>query len=109
MIVPFFLFDMDMISMLTNCMCISFRYREWGWDIFKAFEKHTRVESGGYASLDDVTTVPPPKRNKMESFFLGETLKYLYLLFGDENVLPLDKFIFNTEAHPLPVLGIPHH
>ena len=40
----------------------------------------------------------------METFFLGETLKYLYLLFGDDpSVLPLDQWVFNTEAHPLPV------
>ena len=35
---------------------------------------------------------------------VGETLKYLYLLFGDDpSVLPLDQWVFNTEAHPLPV------
>lgn len=40
----------------------------------------------------------------MESFFLGETLKYLYLLFSDDpHLLSLDAFVFNTEAHPLPV------
>ena len=39
----------------------------------------------------------------METFFLGETLKYLYLLFGDTDVLPLTEFVFNTEAHPLPI------
>lgn len=80
------------------------KYREWGWQIFKAFEKHTKIDSGGYTSLDDVTTLPPRKRDKMETFFLGETLKYLYLLFGDTNVLPLDKFVFNTEAHPFPII-----
>ncbi|KAK4259220.1 hypothetical protein QN277_005573 [Acacia crassicarpa] len=79
------------------------KYREWGWQIFKAFEKYTRVETGGYTSLDDVTYVPPSKRDKMETFFLGETLKYLYLLFGDSSVVPLDKFVFNTEAHPIPI------
>ncbi|XP_028764359.1 mannosyl-oligosaccharide 1,2-alpha-mannosidase MNS3 [Neltuma alba] len=79
------------------------KYREWGWEIFEAFEKYTRVETGGYTSLDDVTTVPPSKRDKMETFFLGETLKYLYLLFGDSSVVPLDKFVFNTEAHPIPI------
>ncbi|KAG0461466.1 hypothetical protein HPP92_021763 [Vanilla planifolia] len=80
------------------------KYREWGWQIFNAFEEHTRVDSGGYSSLDDVTQIPPHKRDKMETFFLGETLKYLYLLFGDKNILPLDKFVFNTEAHPFPVI-----
>lgn len=80
------------------------KYRDWGWEIFEAFEKHTKVRSGGYTSLDDVTVVPPPARDKMETFFLGETLKYLYLLFGDKNVLPLDKYVFNTEAHPFPII-----
>uniref|UniRef100_A0A0C9RRM4 alpha-1,2-Mannosidase n=1 Tax=Wollemia nobilis TaxID=56998 RepID=A0A0C9RRM4_9CONI len=79
------------------------KYREWGWQIFQAFESHTKVDSGGYSSLNDVTVLPPSRRDKMETFFLGETLKYLYLLFGDSNVLPLDRFVFNTEAHPLPI------
>lgn len=79
------------------------KYREWGWNIFQSFEAHTKVSTGGYSSLDDVTSVPAPKRDKMETFFLGETLKYLYLLFGDANVLPLTEFVFNTEAHPLPI------
>jgi hypothetical protein len=38
----------------------------------------------------------------MESFFLGETLKYFYLLFSNDSLIPLDKYVFNTEAHPLP-------
>ncbi|CAL1403150.1 unnamed protein product [Linum trigynum] len=82
------------------------KYREWGWHIFEAFEKYTKVDSGGYSSLDDVTGLPPRRRDKMETFFLGETLKYLYLLFGDSSVIPLDKFVFNTEAHPLPIKGM---
>lgn len=39
------------------------------------------------------------------SFFLAETLKYLYLLFDDVNAFDLTKWVFNTEAHPLPVLS----
>jgi len=51
--------------------------------------------------------VPPPQRDKMESFWPAETLKYLYLLLDDSSpeLLPLDQFVFNTEAHPLPVAG----
>ncbi|XP_075482237.1 LOW QUALITY PROTEIN: mannosyl-oligosaccharide 1,2-alpha-mannosidase MNS3 [Primulina tabacum] len=82
------------------------KYREWGWKIFQAFEKYTKVDSGGYSSLDDVTVLPPRKRDKMETFFLGETLKYLYLLFGDSNAIPLDEYVFNTEAHPIPIQRI---
>ncbi|KAF9621641.1 hypothetical protein IFM89_025373 [Coptis chinensis] len=79
------------------------KYREWGWKIFEAFEKYTKVDSGGFTSLNDVTKLPPERRDKMETFFLGETLKYIYLLFSESTVLPLDKFVFNTEAHPLPL------
>lgn len=32
----------------------------------------------------------------------AETLKYLYLLFSPNDLLPLDKVVFNTEAHPFP-------
>lgn len=40
----------------------------------------------------------------MESFFLSETLKYLYLLFADnQNILPIHTYVFNTEGHPLPI------
>ncbi|KAI0147379.1 glycoside hydrolase family 47 protein [Xylariaceae sp. FL1272] len=77
-------------------------YREWGWRIFKAFEIHTKLD-GGYTSLDDVTTAPPPKRDNMESFWLAETLKYLYLLFSPTDFFPLDEVVFNTEAHILPI------
>ena len=42
-------------------------------------------------------------KDMMESFFLGETLKYLYLLFADEHEFNLNQWVFNTEAHPLPI------
>ena len=37
------------------------------------------------------------------TYTLLNRLKYLYLLFRDEELIPLDKWVFNTEAHPLPV------
>lgn len=53
--------------------------------------------------------VPPPHRDKMESFWSGEALKYLYLLLDTSATpkFPLDEWVFNTEAHPLPVQGSP--
>ncbi|KAJ0076209.1 hypothetical protein Patl1_34915 [Pistacia atlantica] len=76
-------------------------YKEWGWNIFQAFEKNSRVESG-YVGLKDVNT--GVKDNMMQSFFLAETLKYLYLLFSPPTVIPLDEWVFNTEAHPLRIV-----
>jgi len=78
------------------------RWREYGWLIFEAIEKHSRTQYG-YASISSVNILPAELKNEMPSYFLAETLKYLYLLFTDEDILPLDKWVFNTEAHPLPV------
>lgn len=30
--------------------------------------------------------------------------RYLYLLFSEDDLLPFEHWVFNTEAHPLPVL-----
>uniref|UniRef100_A0AAR2JSY4 alpha-1,2-Mannosidase n=1 Tax=Pygocentrus nattereri TaxID=42514 RepID=A0AAR2JSY4_PYGNA len=81
------------------------KYRDWGWEILQSFNKYTRVPSGGYTSIGNVRDpVNPGPRDKMESFFLGETLKYLFLLFSDDpELISLDKYVFNTEAHPLPI------
>ncbi|EOD10148.1 hypothetical protein EMIHUDRAFT_64898 [Emiliania huxleyi CCMP1516] len=78
------------------------KYRDWGWHIFVAFERLCRLQDGGYSGLKDVTDRHGGGHNgKMESFFLAETLKYLWLLFGDGTEVPLDEYVFNTEAHPL--------
>uniref|UniRef100_F1KXJ2 alpha-1,2-Mannosidase n=1 Tax=Ascaris suum TaxID=6253 RepID=F1KXJ2_ASCSU len=78
-------------------------YQEWGWKAFEALEKHAKVEYG-YSSVVNVKRIPVSYRDMMESFFLSETLKYLYLLLADDqSEIPLDKFVFNTEGHPLPI------
>ncbi|XP_004485360.2 endoplasmic reticulum mannosyl-oligosaccharide 1,2-alpha-mannosidase isoform X1 [Dasypus novemcinctus] len=81
------------------------KYQEWGWELLQSFNQFTRVPSGGYSSINNVRDPQKPEpRDKMESFFLGETLKYLYLLFTDDkDLLSLDAYVFNTEAHPLPI------
>ena len=45
------------------------------------------------------------KDDMMQSFFLAETLKYLYLLFSPPSVISLDEWVFNTEAHPLRIVA----
>jgi hypothetical protein len=55
----------------------------------------------GWAGLQDVRS--GEKQDRMESFFLGETTKYMYLLFDPDHQLNrLDApFVFSTEGHPL--------
>ena len=80
------------------------KYQDYGWKIFEAFEKYTKIESGGYTAINDVTNPDNTNpRDKMESFFLAETLKYLYLLFEDDENFNLKQWIINTEAHLLPI------
>lgn len=78
-------------------------YREWGWEIFTSFVKYSATEDGsGFTSLSNANEIPPKMRDNMESFWLAETLKYLYLLFSPVDLLPLDSIVINTEAHILP-------
>ncbi|XP_037684051.1 mannosyl-oligosaccharide 1,2-alpha-mannosidase IC isoform X2 [Choloepus didactylus] len=77
-------------------------YREWGWEVVTALEKYCRTEAG-FSGIQDVYSSIPNHDNKQQSFFLAETLKYLYLLFSEDDVLSLEDWVFNTEAHPLPV------
>ncbi|XP_070767651.1 mannosyl-oligosaccharide 1,2-alpha-mannosidase IA [Enoplosus armatus] len=79
------------------------KYREWGWEAVEALEQHCRVESG-FSGIRDVYTMTVSHDNMQQSFFLSETLKYLYLLFSDDDLLPLEDWVFNTEAHPLPIV-----
>ena len=55
----------------------------------------------GYAGVKDVRTVPVKNDDTMQSFWIAEALKYLYLMFSPPDLLPLDTWVLNTEAHPL--------
>jgi mannosyl-oligosaccharide alpha-1,2-mannosidase len=70
------------------------------WDMFTAIEKHTKTDKGN-AGFDDIT-VPkdPSKQDRMESFWMAETLKYFYLIFSEPSLISLDEYVLNTEAHP---------
>jgi len=74
------------------------RYVEMGSTFLLGLVRYCKADAG-YAALNNVET--KTKRDNMESFFLAETLKYLYLLFAPREALDLTKVVFNTEAHPL--------
>ncbi|XP_044254024.1 ER degradation-enhancing alpha-mannosidase-like protein 2 [Tribolium madens] len=88
-----------------------------GEDILRSIQHSARTPCG-YATIKDVRD--HRKEDRMESFFLSETTKYLYLLFDTENfihnqgqhgtvintpngecIIETGGYIFNTEAHPL--------
>ncbi|BFG01100.1 ER degradation-enhancing alpha-mannosidase-like protein 2 [Drosophila madeirensis] len=90
---------------------------ELGERVLESLEFSAKTKCG-YATIRNVLT--HEKENRMESFFLAETSKYLYLLFDSDNFLHSDggqgelldtgenvcvvqagAYIFNTEAHPM--------
>uniref|UniRef100_A0A182QZL9 alpha-1,2-Mannosidase n=1 Tax=Anopheles farauti TaxID=69004 RepID=A0A182QZL9_9DIPT len=79
-------------------------YQDMGWTIFEAFNRYTKVKNG-YTSIGNVKNpLNTRPRDMMESFWLGETLKYFYLLFSDDRTeIDLDKYVFNSEAHLVPI------
>ena len=74
------------------------RYREMGRVMLDSLFRYTRT-ADGFAAL--VSVVTKQRRDRMESYFLAETLKYAYLLFAPPAALDFDAVVFNTEAHPL--------
>lgn len=94
----------------------SLDYSGWQWAAdfaLHTLEEQTRVGCG-YASIRDLSSATtgalhPRKKgiklmNEMPSYFLSETLKYLYLIFDAENLLHTDEnrdWVFTTEAHPI--------
>ncbi|KAL4233112.1 hypothetical protein ACF0H5_007797 [Mactra antiquata] len=78
------------------------KYRDWAWEAVQALEKNCRTD-GGYSGIRDVYQVNPQQDDVQQSFFLAETLKYLYLIFSEDDLMPIDKWVFNSEAHAFPV------
>ena len=88
------------------------KYLEWGAQALAAFNKHSRC-ANGYHEVPDVTQTElpaelSPRHDRMHSFWMAETLKYLYLLFSDPDAgggMPEGDWVFNTEAHLFRVVG----
>ena len=74
------------------------RYLEMGRTFLAGLLAHCRTDAG-YTVLKNVVT--KEKGDLMPSYFLAETLKYLYLIFAPDQALDFDQVIFNTEGHPL--------
>ncbi|XP_068226665.1 ER degradation-enhancing alpha-mannosidase-like protein 3 isoform X2 [Palaemon carinicauda] len=77
-------------------------YLRVGEQVLRSLQKHAWVPCG-YAAVKDVRT--GVHEDRMDSFVLSETFKYLYLLFAKPSdlIIDMDQFIFTTEAHLLPL------
>jgi Glycosyl hydrolase family 47 len=76
-------------------------YLRVGAHLMRDLNSTARVPCG-FAHVDRLHKLD----DRMESYFLSETLKYFFLLFDHENPVLRSNFVFTTEAHPLPVLPL---
>lgn len=82
------------------------KYQDLAWEGFQAIRAACQTGTG-FAGLTDVT-----KKNggsfddTMQSFWIAETLKYMYLIFEEDSPVHFqgrgkNRWVFNTEAHPV--------
>lgn len=78
-------------------------YQQWAWDAFTAMNKAAKTKFG-YGEIENVSNKPGEDNigNSAESFFGAETLKYLYLIFAEDNVISLDEWVFSTGMDMIP-------
>ena len=77
------------------------QYQEMGYEVFQSLEKYCKTEFGGYVGVKDVDDPSKGNVDDMPSYFIAETLKYLMLLFGPDDLLSLKEYVLTTEAHPM--------
>ncbi|OAL47842.1 class I alpha-mannosidase [Pyrenochaeta sp. DS3sAY3a] len=95
------------------------QYLDAAWNMFTSIVSASATPYANGQVLDVTFRPPTPHRgshgsgvggrtftregnieNKMESFWTAETLKYFYLIFSPPDMISLDDWVFNTEAHP---------
>jgi len=88
------------------------KYRDWAWSAFVAINKFAKTGSG-FAELQNVNAPGGGGFNNFQdSFLFAEVLKYSYLIHAPDKVWQVEhngvnKWVFNTEAHPFKVVGPP--
>ncbi|KAL2409270.1 Endoplasmic reticulum mannosyl-oligosaccharide 1,2-alpha-mannosidase [Exophiala dermatitidis] len=75
------------------------KLQDIAWKMFQSIDVATRTPIA-HAAVHDVRYAKPEKSDRMESFWLAETLKYFYLIFSEPSLVNLDDWVLNTEAHP---------
>jgi len=73
---------------------------EAAWDMFTAITR-TWGALNDTSHEYDLLRRTPQAASPLTPSWMGATLKYFYLIFGDPAVASLDDFVFNAEAHPL--------
>lgn len=85
-------------------------YQKWGRDMWDGIRRTGMQDDGVLRSTQNLASseqIDLQHTGKLHSFVLAETMKYFFLLFSSSDAEPLNltEWVFNTEAHPVPVQG----
>ena len=80
------------------------RYRDYAWDVVQAINQYCRTDIG-FVGIRNTNDVKSGKFEDQDASFLGETLKYLYLIFSSDDLIPFSDWVFNSVGHPFPILS----
>ena len=86
------------------------KYRDYAWQAVQAIAANARHPlTGSAATVLDVVgpqaRLPPPVLSDEQQpvHYIAATLKFLYLTFAEDDLLPLDEYVFTGFGQPLPV------
>ena len=91
------------LYMITNDQKYYDRALIYLHDLIKYCKCKEKDDCAGYTGLSNVHS--KARANSLPSYFFAESMKYLYLTFmrnEENNPLPFDEYVFNTECHPFP-------
>ena len=93
-------------SVESECVMFRFtglpKFRDYSWKMFQAINTYARKENG-FAWIHNVESKDKYSSTAQDSYFLAETLKYLYLTFSNTSLISPAEWVFNTEGHPLKI------
>ncbi len=81
------------------------KYQERAWELTLAVYAHCRTDNGGYTDHPNVNSLTAKKNDFQGVHILADFFKYLYLIFSNKTLLPLDKWFFNSFGQALPICG----
>ncbi|KAI2811365.1 hypothetical protein BLOT_002540 [Blomia tropicalis] len=79
------------------------KYRDFAWEMAQSIETHCQTKFGGYGSVANVDQIPTKILPQQQPDLLSGTLKYLYLTFCNYTIWPLDRWVYSTTGHPIPI------
>lgn len=78
------------------------KYKEMASQYFRDIMSYCRTDVA-FTNINDIRT--KEQKDHMETFFLAETMKYLYLVFANPKDINPKTCVFSTEAHPYWISG----